>query len=325
MNVEERAVKVEYENLGLICFICGRVGHNREVCKEGVVIQIEITKPIDIDPDSNGRKNDLYGPWMQVSYGRNGRNTLGGQYAGRRSGNMGSVGKNISSDKKQSPPEHGTGKSGKLSSTVIVTSLPGKESMNVSPSILKDKGSSMNREGSRFAILSEEMDEVVELNRSLNRAGNQNKTSRTKVLAEISNLGDTSTNNISSSRSRYLTDSNIASTSFNKPFKENNTRVWVKGRGKITKKDKQHLVISQQDSLAEDIEDSEVLKSLHKDLINSEALLHPPQPPGLIRNNAGVVDIEGISNNVQQVDVSGATNFELAASELKEAMEVTLE
>jgi hypothetical protein len=33
--VDDRTIKVEYENVGLICFKCGRIGHSKELCKEG--------------------------------------------------------------------------------------------------------------------------------------------------------------------------------------------------------------------------------------------------------------------------------------------------
>ncbi|KAK2646420.1 hypothetical protein Ddye_021615 [Dipteronia dyeriana] len=35
--IDDKTIKVEYENLGLICFSCGKVGHSKEFCKEGIV------------------------------------------------------------------------------------------------------------------------------------------------------------------------------------------------------------------------------------------------------------------------------------------------
>ena len=37
LNVEERSIKMEYENLGAICFNCGHYGHSKDSCKEGLV------------------------------------------------------------------------------------------------------------------------------------------------------------------------------------------------------------------------------------------------------------------------------------------------
>lgn len=36
LDVDDRSIRVEYENLGLICFKCGRVGHSKDICTEGV-------------------------------------------------------------------------------------------------------------------------------------------------------------------------------------------------------------------------------------------------------------------------------------------------
>ncbi|KAK4833994.1 hypothetical protein QYF36_014638 [Acer negundo] len=148
-----------------------RVGHNKEVCRDGVVSQPEILEPTDYGIDSNGIKSDSFGPWIQVSYGRNGRNNLGVQYASKRSGNMGNVGKNIISDRKNSPHKHGVGNSGKLSSIETGINLSVKETMNVLPTDLKGRNNNTNMGGSRFAILSEELDEVVTVNRSQTRTG----------------------------------------------------------------------------------------------------------------------------------------------------------
>ncbi|KAI9154263.1 hypothetical protein LWI28_023530 [Acer negundo] len=93
------------------------------------------------------------------------------QYASKRSGNMGNVGKNIISDRKNSPHKHGVGNSCKLSSIETGINLSVKETMNVLPTDLKGRNNNTNMGGSRFAILSEELDEVVTVNRSQTRTG----------------------------------------------------------------------------------------------------------------------------------------------------------
>ncbi|KAK4851750.1 hypothetical protein QYF36_018067 [Acer negundo] len=60
-------------------------------------------------------------------------------------------------------------------------------------------------------------------------------------------------------------------------------------------------------------------------IMNSETVLPLPHQLVLISTDATIVEIDGPSNSVHWVDVSGATSFELAAFELREAMEVTLE
>ena len=89
LNVEERIIKVEYENLGIIYFNCGRIGHSKETCKEE---DVEQGKAADMPNDGgelNIVGNESYGPWMQVSYGRNGRNNVGTRNFGRRNGSVG--------------------------------------------------------------------------------------------------------------------------------------------------------------------------------------------------------------------------------------------
>ncbi|KAK3221245.1 hypothetical protein Dsin_008270 [Dipteronia sinensis] len=69
LNIEERVIKVEYENLGLICYKCGRVGHSKE-----------------------------------VFYGRNMRSNNGPKFARKRSGNMDSLGKMDNDNRVESGP-----------------------------------------------------------------------------------------------------------------------------------------------------------------------------------------------------------------------------
>ncbi|KAK3198863.1 hypothetical protein Dsin_022278 [Dipteronia sinensis] len=71
LEVNDRCIRVEYENLGLICFQCGRVGHSKESCMEGVGNHKEgvmASGPVsgsdtnNGDIGSSGVTNDTYGP-----------------------------------------------------------------------------------------------------------------------------------------------------------------------------------------------------------------------------------------------------------------------
>ncbi|KAK3220958.1 hypothetical protein Dsin_014928 [Dipteronia sinensis] len=63
-DVEDRSIKVKYENLGLICFKCGRIGHSKEFCKEGVTDKNEEAKVTEDGTKASGIESDTYGPLM---------------------------------------------------------------------------------------------------------------------------------------------------------------------------------------------------------------------------------------------------------------------
>ncbi|KAK0597259.1 hypothetical protein LWI29_023477 [Acer saccharum] len=92
LDVGNRTIKVEYENLGLICFSYGRVGHSREMCKEGAVDMNEEIKALETKSKVSITESDPYGPWMQVSYGRNSKNYMGNNFNGKRNGYGGKPG-----------------------------------------------------------------------------------------------------------------------------------------------------------------------------------------------------------------------------------------
>ena len=86
LDVDNRTIKVEYENLGVICFKCGRIGHNKEFCKEGVVdMNEEETEPEESNT-AGVAESETFGPWMQVSYDRNSRFYSGNNTTGKRNG-----------------------------------------------------------------------------------------------------------------------------------------------------------------------------------------------------------------------------------------------
>ncbi|KAK0575851.1 hypothetical protein LWI29_008153 [Acer saccharum] len=171
----------------------------------------------------------------------------------------------------------------------------GKDLGNTSADLskkVKDNGKSGNiskmnsnlANGSRFAVLDEESTEEINVMTTQSRVGKRGKNHSKKVLAEISSRipGKIQQNTVTN---KYLAKIPIKQPSFNKPFKENECEKTIttdKGR----KKDKQRIVSETVLDMEEEIEDVEVLQSLHK------------------------------------VNVANATDFEVVAYNLKEAMEI---
>ena len=62
LDIEDRFIKVEYENLDLMCFKCGRAGHSKELCKEGVVEQSEYVDILGDRGEVNNARCDPFGP-----------------------------------------------------------------------------------------------------------------------------------------------------------------------------------------------------------------------------------------------------------------------
>ncbi|KAL5738181.1 hypothetical protein ACOSP7_030942 [Xanthoceras sorbifolium] len=48
LTVQGRAIRVDYESLGVVCFKCGKYSHIREACKEGVIASQEESDMPDI-------------------------------------------------------------------------------------------------------------------------------------------------------------------------------------------------------------------------------------------------------------------------------------
>ncbi|KAK3185134.1 hypothetical protein Dsin_032420 [Dipteronia sinensis] len=90
LYIENRTIRVEYENLGLVCFKCGRYGHSKENCREGMVEPGHEDAAGKDNIEVNVEKDDsTYGMWLMVSYDRQGNN----KYKGRN----GRIGSNSSS------------------------------------------------------------------------------------------------------------------------------------------------------------------------------------------------------------------------------------
>ncbi|KAK1591938.1 hypothetical protein Q3G72_016303 [Acer saccharum] len=181
-------------------------------------------------------KDDPYGPWLQVSYGRNMRNNNGPKFAGKRSENGGSF--------------------GKMETVNRVESGPSTQGVETSRQDTETRKDAVPRKG----------------------------------LVEISNIERFNRKHLTSPASKYLVSNLGDKSSFNKSLKENVR----KGNMKVNKKDKLHVSYpkygSQSKDMEEDLQDSEVLKILHK-----------------------------------EVDISNAGSFDVVASKLKEAMEVAME
>ncbi|KAL5739817.1 hypothetical protein ACOSQ2_028997 [Xanthoceras sorbifolium] len=74
LKVDGRKVRIEYENLGLICFKCGKIGHVMDSCREEDMDESEgVGAPIEKEAEVIKPRDTPYGPWMVVSYGRNGK------------------------------------------------------------------------------------------------------------------------------------------------------------------------------------------------------------------------------------------------------------
>ncbi|KAK3193785.1 hypothetical protein Dsin_025095 [Dipteronia sinensis] len=253
LEVEDMWIRVEYGSLGLICFQCGRVGHSKDSCIEEVVNHKEGDKvhrkepssgTTSSDPRLSGSKNDTYGPWMQVSYGRNERNNMGSTFGDEKSGYMGNIEKTDSNSRHGSGyPSHGVEVIGKGvgNRKEVVKALVMKNGRKVVYSVKDDTSNGINK-------------------------GKQVST-----------------------------------------------------------------------EMNEDLEDSYVLQSLHKDMMDSVMIVTNLPYSDIYIYDCITVLVEGKSGSgvlgdgsigaltLQQVDVSAAKDFDEVASNLHEAIEVTLE
>ncbi|KAL5840076.1 hypothetical protein ACOSQ4_012684 [Xanthoceras sorbifolium] len=104
LKVDGRRVKVEYESMGLICFNCGRIGHGKDSCMEGLkqTQATEASKENKVDNQPMKETNTCsYGPWLTVNYSRNGKygQNNGSPNNGRQEGPAKSAGSDISRKK----------------------------------------------------------------------------------------------------------------------------------------------------------------------------------------------------------------------------------
>ncbi|KAK0575218.1 hypothetical protein LWI29_035643 [Acer saccharum] len=192
----------------------------------------------------------------------------------------------------------------------------GKSLVNKEPrkQVVPKKDGVKNLRGSRFTILSEDKE---------GESGGQAKATPSIVLAEISNIRAFRKSQSSCpSSSKFLPVNVPDQVYFNKPFKENVEQKWVKGSNKPNTKGKQQSLCSQPNDMEEDIEDSEVLQLLHKEVMESVDAdnISLPVKADCISNLNGEAE-----NSLVTVDVAGNNNFDMVALKLREAMEVATE
>ncbi|KAL5757024.1 hypothetical protein ACOSQ2_021770 [Xanthoceras sorbifolium] len=68
VRADGKSIRVEYENLGVICFNCGRYGHTKELCSEGLEkggIEVKTNNKAE---EAGPSKSNPYGPWLLVSH-----------------------------------------------------------------------------------------------------------------------------------------------------------------------------------------------------------------------------------------------------------------
>ncbi|KAK0587068.1 hypothetical protein LWI29_016800 [Acer saccharum] len=215
LEVDNRSIKVEYENLGLIYFKCGRVGHNKEACLEDVLNRKEGAQVSEDKTSSGATSNvtglsepsqDNFGPWLQASYRRNGRNNMGLSFGGKISALLVGSGK-ASNDTRQGngSPSHGAEIYGKLT-----------------------------------------------------------KPPRILVLTKISNREGSKKKQVPYTVSKYKVSAGTNKGLLNRPLKENLSGVHEGTMSKSINKGKQISI-----EMDEDLEDSDVLKILYKDMLDS--------------------------------------------------------
>ncbi|KAL5770760.1 hypothetical protein ACOSP7_014914 [Xanthoceras sorbifolium] len=72
-----RIIRVEYENLGNICFKYGRYGHNKDVCSKGYVDK-ETMDTSEHRAEAAPNKDNPYGPWLFASFNKDGNRPVKG-------------------------------------------------------------------------------------------------------------------------------------------------------------------------------------------------------------------------------------------------------
>ncbi|KAK0591331.1 hypothetical protein LWI29_000092 [Acer saccharum] len=277
--------------------------------REGLVPQSDQGRNAEQGKGLDSSVNEPYGPWMQVTYGRNAR-YFGSGTAGKRGNFQSQGGKNGSGMKYGNGPlsqeQHGVDMAGSNEGNNVGVS-------KVSVGIDKKKIGNKPKNGSRFSVLNEELLEEISVKPSHNDTNRQGKNQSKKVLSEISNRKPPNRNQVSKSSSSYLVENNVNNSYFCKPLKENSSEVLSKRDGKGHIKDSRLLSNDSCHGMEEVIEDSVVLQSLHSEIMDLE-------------NSVGRegIKVGEVSSTVEKVILSEASNIEEVASKLKEAMDIAL-
>ncbi|TXG64863.1 hypothetical protein EZV62_011857 [Acer yangbiense] len=140
--------------------------------------------------------------------------------------------------------------------------------------------------GSRFEILNEVLEENVDVTKEQFRVCKQKTPDAGKVLSDISNRGKTTNEQLSSHSKKFLV---VNKDRFNKPFKVNGKGEGSSSIGKGYRGGKQSgkVVVSQQEGMEDELEDSDVLKALHQEMLDS----------GLTDKDAGESSMETIGDS----------------------------
>ncbi|KAL5846682.1 hypothetical protein ACOSQ3_010206 [Xanthoceras sorbifolium] len=294
MKVDGKIIRIEYENLSMVCFICGKVGHVQGNCKEGDMDQgTPIEKVVKnaelVDPATP------YGPWMMVSYGRNGKYGAGGKTGFRgplnNSVKRSTYGKNLGGNTGEIPlnREDSDGKVkdrtvDKSSAKVHCGSRPPVEEMcgtskatetgiKQRPIVSKPISSKpVGGNGSRFDVLSEQMVEesdaimegkVLKGKDLLTTSGEPDTplAAGKTVLRDIPNRGKTPRRDQMALKAGT---SKIKKVSFPKKGLLNFRSPPILLQKEVV------LNPNPVDDMEDACEDSEVLQSLHKDVLNSD-------------------------------------------------------
>ncbi|KAL5742374.1 hypothetical protein ACOSP7_029106 [Xanthoceras sorbifolium] len=294
MKVDGKIIRIEYENLSMVCFLCGKVGHVQGNCKEGDMDQgTPIEKVVKnaelVDPATP------YGPWMMVSYGRNGKYGAGGKTGFRgplnNSVKGSTYGKNLGGNTGETPlnREDSDGKVkdrtvGKSSAKVHCSSRPPVEEMSGTskatetgikqrPIVSKPIPSKpVGGKGSRFDVLSEQMVEesdaimegkVLKGKDLLTTSGEPDTplAAGKSVLRDIPNRGKTPRRDQMALKAGT---SKIKKVPFPKKGLLNFRSPPILLQKEVV------LNPNPVDDMEDVCEDSEVLQSLHKDVLNSD-------------------------------------------------------
>ncbi|KAK0592278.1 hypothetical protein LWI29_016398 [Acer saccharum] len=285
------------------------------------------------DIGTSGLKTDTYGPWMQVSYRRNGKMGMGATSGGKKASDMGSMGK-VSSDTRfgGGPPMSGSdtrfGGGPPMSGGDVSGKGVGNRKETIKPYVAKNgrkmgnyvKEGNNNLGGSRFAILSEEVMEGPGTT-GVHIPKKHTLVPVTTVLTDISNKTGNRKNLVPSLATKYLGTATSNKSHHSVSSKEYRGGGITPGCTVGSIKGKQTTV-----ELEEDLEDSEVLKLLHKDMMDtvitatvapSTGIVGCSSGPGEGSSNSSVI-LDGSVDLVpaQLVDVSAAKDLDVVASSL---------
>ncbi|KAK0608737.1 hypothetical protein LWI29_035226 [Acer saccharum] len=195
-------------------------------CNEGE--SVSVAEPNLCDPKTfpslNGAKIDSFGLWKQVAYGRNGRNAGGSNFGGKKPSNVDTLGKSNSTTKAGSgPSSYGVESFGKgMGNRRMMERVPAVVSGRkvVYPSKNGKPGISVI-EGSRFAVLSDDVVDNTSSNKVLNKSMDKGKGISNSVLSEISNRVLSRKKKASLSPNKYLQNAGTDYCRTTIPLKEN--------------------------------------------------------------------------------------------------------